>query len=147
MASFLWMSVVRLKTKSFQFTLVFKTEIVDTNTCACSLTVCVQSCVRLFKTLWIVARQAPRSRDFPGKNSGLGCHFLLRGTFPTQGQSTRLLRLLHWQVDSLPPAPRGTPVSLWRMKSLFLLLSYFSKYYPRVSKLSFKILRSDYAEY
>ena len=24
-------------------------------------------------------------RDFPGKNTGLGCHFLLQGIFPTQG--------------------------------------------------------------
>ena len=23
--------------------------------------------------------------DFPGKNTGVGCHFLLQGTFPTQG--------------------------------------------------------------
>ena len=97
-STFLWMSVVRLKTKSFQFTLVFKTEIVDTNTCACRLTVCGQSGVQLFKTLWTAAHQAPRARDFPSKNSGLGCHFLLRGTFPTQGWSTGLLRLLHWQV-------------------------------------------------
>ena len=36
--------------------------------------------------------------NFPGKNSGVGCHFLLQGFFPTQGSN---LRLLHWQVDSL----------------------------------------------
>ena len=39
--------------------------------------------------------------DFPGKNTGVGCHFLLQGNFPTQGSNLRLLRLLHWQVDSL----------------------------------------------
>ena len=39
--------------------------------------------------------------DFPGKNTGVGCHFLLRGNFLTQGSNLRLLRLLHWQVDSL----------------------------------------------
>ena len=38
-------------------------------------------------------------RDSPGKNTGVGCHFLLRGTFPTQGWNPCLL---HWQVDSLP---------------------------------------------
>ena len=45
--------------------------------------------------------------DFPGKNPGAGCHFLLRGIFPTQGSNLHLLCLLHWQVDSLPQAPRG----------------------------------------
>ena len=41
-------------------------------------------------------------RDFPGKNIGVDCHFLLQGIFPTQGLNLSLLRLLHWQVDSLP---------------------------------------------
>ena len=32
----------------------------------------------------------------------MGCHFLLHGIFMTQGSNLHLLRLLHWQVDSLP---------------------------------------------
>ena len=40
--------------------------------------------------------------DFPGRNTGVGCHFLLQGIFLTQGSNLRLLRLLHWQVGSLP---------------------------------------------
>ena len=36
--------------------------------------------------------------DFPGKNTGVGCHFLLQGIFPTQGLNLCLLHLLHWQV-------------------------------------------------
>ena len=39
--------------------------------------------------------------DSPGKNTGVGCHFLLQGVFPTQGLNPCLLRLLHWQADSL----------------------------------------------
>ena len=31
-------------------------------------------------TPWTVARQAPLSMDFPGKNTGVGCHFLLQGS-------------------------------------------------------------------
>ena len=31
--------------------------------------------------------------DFPGKNTGAGCHFLLQGIFPTQGLNPRLLSL------------------------------------------------------
>ena len=35
---------------------------------------------------------------FPGKNTGIGCHFLLQGIFPTQGLN---LGLLHCRQDSL----------------------------------------------
>ena len=51
-------------------------------------------------------RQGRRSRarselshpwDFPGKNTEVGCHFLLQGIFPTQGLN---LCLLHWQSNS-----------------------------------------------
>ena len=31
----------------------------------------------------------------------MGCHILLQGTLPTQGSKPSLLRLLHWQADSL----------------------------------------------
>ena len=37
--------------------------------------------------------------DFPGMNTGVGCHFLLQGIFPIQKSN---LHLLHWQTDSLP---------------------------------------------
>ena len=33
--------------------------------------------------------------DFPGKNTGMGCHFLLQGIFPTQGSNPGLLRCRH----------------------------------------------------
>ena len=36
--------------------------------------------------------------DSPGKNTGVGCHFLLQGTFPTQGSNPRLLQFLHGQI-------------------------------------------------
>ena len=40
-------------------------------------------------------------RNSPGKNPGVGCHFLLQGVFRTQGSNQRLSRLLYWQVGSL----------------------------------------------
>ena len=40
--------------------------------------------VRLFGTPWTEACQAPPSTDFPGKNTGVGCHFLLQGIFQAQ---------------------------------------------------------------
>ena len=43
----------------------------------------------------------------PGKNTGVGCHFLLQGIFQTQGSNTCLLCLLHGLKGSLPLAPPG----------------------------------------
>ena len=43
-----------------------------------------------------------RPWDFPGNNTGVGCHFLLQWIFLTQGLNLCLLRLLHWQAHSLP---------------------------------------------
>ena len=50
--------------------------------------------------------------DSPGKNTGVGCHFLLQGIFPTQGSNPHLLHLQHWQVGSLSQAPPGKLVSV-----------------------------------
>ena len=47
--------------------------------------------VRLFATLWTVAHQPPPSWDSPGKNTGVGCNFLLQGIFLTQGLNPRSL--------------------------------------------------------
>ena len=44
--------------------------------------------------------------NFPGKNTGVGCHCLLQGIFPTQGSNPHLL---HWQVDSLLVNTREAP--------------------------------------
>ena len=43
------------------------------------------------------------------KNTGVGCHALLQGIFPTQGWNLRPLCLLHWQTSSLSLAPSGKP--------------------------------------
>ena len=72
--------------------------------------------VRLFATLWTVARQAPLSMEFSRQNTGVDCHALLQGMFPSQGSNPGLLR---WQVGSSslplvspgkPRADHGTPV-------------------------------------
>ena len=42
----------------------------------------------------------------PGKNAGVGFHFLLQGILPTQGSNHGLL---YWQADSLPSEPSGKP--------------------------------------
>ena len=48
-------------------------------------------------------------RDFPGKNTGVGCHCLLQGIFLTQGSNPHPPHLLHWQGDSLPLSHLGSP--------------------------------------
>ena len=53
----------------------------------------------------------------PGKNTEVGCPFLLQGTVPTQGSNSHLLGLLCWQVGSLPLVPSLQPYK--RMKSFF----------------------------
>ena len=50
--------------------------------------------------------------DSPGKNTGVGCHALLQGIFPTQGLNLHLLGLLHWQAGSLPLVPLGMPKAM-----------------------------------
>ena len=41
----------------------------------------------------------------PGKNTGVRCHGLLQGIFPTQGLNLHLICRLHWLVGFLPLAP------------------------------------------
>ena len=45
---------------------------------------------------WMVSRQAPLSLEFPGKNIGMGCHFLFQGIFLTQGSMNPCLLLDRW---------------------------------------------------
>ena len=74
---------------------------------------CAVSRVQLYETLWTIAHQAPLSMQFiPGKDTGMGCHFLLQGIFLIQGLNPHLLYLLHWQVGSLPLEPSGKPLSV-----------------------------------
>ena len=64
-----------------------------------------KSCPTL-ATPWTVARQVPLSMGF-SRHTGVGCHFLLQGIFPTQYSNPCLLHLLHWQMDSLALEPPG----------------------------------------
>ena len=47
--------------------------------------------VGLLATPWTVAYQAPLSMGFSRQGTGVGCHFLLQGIFPTQGPNLGLL--------------------------------------------------------
>ena len=64
--------------------------------------------------------------DSPGKNTGVGCHFLLQGIFQTQGLNPCLL---HWQSDSLSLSHQGSPQSKNIMLSFSTTGLVFSKIY------------------
>ena len=72
--------------------------------CACGLG--RFSPVRLFATLWTVARQAPLSMNSPGKNTGVGCHALLQGIFSTHPWNSNLL---HCRRILYPMRHLGSP--------------------------------------
>ena len=78
---------------------------------------------------WTVALQAPLSMGFLGKNTGVGCHFLLQGIFQTQGLNLHLLWLLHWQADSLPLNHLGSPLEIHLLHKsgsfVHIILLYF----------------------
>ena len=77
--------------------------------------------VQLFVTLWTVAHQALCPRDSSGKNTGVGCHSLLQGIFPTPGIEPGS-PILHWQADSYPLYHQGSPEMII-MFSLHLYLA------------------------
>ena len=74
---------------------------------------CMLTCfshVRLFLTLWTVEpARLLCPWDSPGKNTGVGYHFLLQRIFPMQGLNLHPLHLLHWQAGCLPLVPPGKP--------------------------------------
>ena len=85
---------------------------------SCSAT---KSCLTLCDP-WTIACQAPLSMRFPGKSTGVGCHFPLQGISLTQGLNPRLLHLLHWQVDSLPVNHLRSKIGLVLTISWFFLV-------------------------
>ena len=74
---------------------------------AVQLCVCMRSQslshVQFFASPWTAACQAPLSWDFPAKNTGVGCHFLLQGIFLTQESNPSLLHCR----QILPSKPPG----------------------------------------
>ena len=73
------------------------------NVCAMSLQLCLTLCDPVDCCLLGSSVHG----DFPSKSTGVGCHTLLQGIFPTQELNSRLLYLLHWQARSLSLAPPG----------------------------------------
>ena len=93
-----------------------------------------ESCLTLLWPHWTLPTRLLCPWDFPGKNTAVGCHFLLQGTFPTQGSNLRLFRLLLWQASSLPLSHRGSSLmgiyvvnlSSYSVTCLWLLIVSFN---------------------
>ena len=92
----------------------------------------------LFATPWTEAAKFLYPWDSPGKNTGVGCHSLLQGIFPTQGSNLHLLCLLHWQADSLPTVSpvMGGPLIHWNP----YLIADFHRWWWKLDNLSLKNL-------
>ena len=75
--------------------------------CVCAKS--LQSCPALCDTLDCIPPGSSVLGDSSGKNTGVSCHDLLQGIFPTQEMNLHLLGLLHWQAGSLPLAPPARP--------------------------------------
>ena len=70
--------------------------------------------------------------DFPGKNIGGNCHFLLQGIFPIQGLNPHCL--LSWQTDSLSLIHWGNPRALVYLQGKLLKVELLG---PRVCIYNF----------
>ena len=69
--------------------------------CACVHAKLLRSCPTLYDPMDCSLPDSSVHGNSPGKNTGMGCHFLLQGIFPTQGSDSPPLHLLHWQAGSL----------------------------------------------
>ena len=77
--------------------------------CIC---VCVQSHFSSVQLCDPMDRSLPSSSAhgiLQGKTTGVGCHDILQGIFPTKGLNLNIICRLHWQEGSLPLAPSRKP--------------------------------------
>ena len=58
--------------------------------------------------------------DSPGRNTGVGCHFLLQGIFPTQGLN---LGLLHCRQMLYHLSHQGSPCNVCNLPQIIFLSS------------------------
>ena len=78
-----------------------------------------------FVTPWIVAcTKLLCPWDFQGKSTGVGCHFLLQGTFPTQGSNTGLS---HCRQTLHCLSHRGSPT---------IMMTFFKRFHACTAALS-----------
>ena len=105
------------------------------------------SCLAVFDSLRPLGLQSSRLLcpwDSPGKKTGVGCHALLRGIFPTQGSNPglphcrgilyqlshqRSPRILEWVAS---PFSRGSSQARNRTRVACIAGGFFTSWAPRV---------------
>ena len=98
--------------------------------CVCSI---VQSCLTLCDPMDYAARQAPLcSWNFPGKNTGVDCHFLLQGIFPRRSSLSRD----QTQVSCISCSSRQILYQLYHLGSPPYLYDSSKKCYPLLGFLT-----------
>ena len=100
---------------------------------------CTLSCSVMSDSLWPqgLGTRLLYPWDFPGKNTRVGCRFILQGIFLTQGSN---LHLLYWQTDSLPLSHLGSPertVDVANQKLSFIIWLYKDETPDHSSPLTF----------
>ena len=77
------------------------------------MSVYVYMCVLISVCLFVIPQTVASRLLYPwdsiGKNTGVGCHFLLQGILLTQGSHPHLWCPLQWQANFLTTEPPGTP--------------------------------------
>ena len=87
---------------------------------------CVCVCAQLLSQVWLFATPWTGLLclwNFPGKNIGVACHFLLQGIFLTQESNPYLWSLLHWQAV-FTTEPPGKPHYKMTANALYISASY-----------------------
>ena len=69
------------------------------------------SCIRLFATPWTAAYQAPLPMGFPGKSTGVGCHWLNRYKCPEKAKINACMKW--WVIKAHWCQFYGLHVSQW----------------------------------
>ena len=74
--------------------------------------------------------------DFLGKNTGVGCHFLLQGIFLTQGSNLHLLSLLNWRAYSLYASSESLYLVDFLKYNSHLLFSVYMPQVPQYTEIA-----------
>ena len=86
----------------------------------CVLCLVTQSCLTVCDPMDCNLPGFSAHGDSPGKNTGVGCHALLQGIFPTQGPNPHL----HWQAGSALAGGFFTTSATWEAP-VSLQIPYF----------------------
>ena len=127
-----------VKSQSHISFLLYFYDTCELSICCCCCRLDANSCTTL---LWPHGLQPFRLLclwDFPSKNTGVGCHCLFQGIFPTQLSNLRLLQL---QADSLSLSHQRSPAfKIVLCKSKKHLVFFTSLFFFTVHSLTWKLI-------